>query len=179
MKGKLILKLVVCVSLTLNLLGCVSLNNKSLIGPHVLTASKLKDNSGLIYVGYKIDKSLIANYLDEMREKLGDKEFKTYRTAQAERDHDSFHITLINPYEYDDIKNIEMSKLPQATFLFKGLGRASNDKDSAIFVVVSSQAAQQFRKNLGLNNKDFHITLGFNRNDVFGVSKNDSTLFEK
>ena len=177
MKGKLILKLVVCILLTVNLLGCVYLNNKPLIGSHALTASILKDNSGLIYIGYKVDKSLIEDYLNKMREKLGDKEFETYRTAQVERDHDSFHITLINPYEYDDIKNIEISRLPQATFLFKGLGRASKNIDTTIFVVASSDEAQKVRRSFGLKNKDFHITLGFNRNDVFGIKKDDSSLF--
>jgi len=141
-------------------------------------ASVLEDNSGLVYIGYKIDKKLIESDLERMRIHLGDTLFKTYRANQIKRDHGSFHITLINPFEYPDIDNIDVSKLPPVSFSFKGLGHGHKLKDDTYFVVASSNEAQKLRQKFGLKEKDFHITLGFNTKDVFGIDKSVKSLIQ-
>lgn len=146
---------------------------------HTLKASQLKDNSGLVYIGYDVDKKLIAPYLAQLKAHLGDKKFNTFRAGQAKRDHHRFHITLINPFEHPNVKNIDVSKLPEITFKFEGLGTASKDADRTFFVVTSSEKAQQVRKQHGLKSKDFHVTVGFDAKDVFGVSKGMDSLMEQ
>ncbi len=146
---------------------------------HTLKASQLKDNSGLVYIGYDVDRKLIAPYLAQFKAHLGDEKFTIFRAGQAKRDHDSFHITLINPFEHPNVKDIDVSKLPEITFKFEGLGTASKGKDRTFFVVVSSEKAQQVRKQHGLKNKDLHVTVGFDAKDVFGVSKGMDSLMEQ
>lgn len=165
--------------LTISLFGCTMTEMKSPMVLEVLTASKLQDSTGLKYIGYKVDRSMVVDYLKEMEERLGNERFALFREAQSKRDHNSFHITLINPYEYDDIENIDISKIPPTKFKFIGLGRASKNNDKTMFVVATSLEAQKFRQSLGLKDKDLHITLGFDRKDVFGVTKNESSLFNK
>ena len=148
-------------------------------GMHTLKASQLKDNSGLVYIGYDVNKKMIAPYLAQLKARLGSEKFNTFRARQAKRDHHSFHITLINPFEHPNVKDIDVSKLPEITFKFEGLGTASKEEDRTFFVVASSEKAQQVRKQHGLKSKDFHVTVGFDAKDVFGVSKGMDSLMEQ
>lgn len=143
---------------------------------HTLKASLLKDNTGLVYIGYNVDKKLLAPYLKQLKAHLGERQFNIYRAGQESRDHHSFHITLINPFEHPDVKSINVEKLPSITFKFEGLGTASKGKDRTFFVVASSDDGQKLRKAHGLKVKDFHVTVGFDRKDVFGVSKGIDSL---
>ena len=54
-----------------------------------------------------------------------------------------------------------------------GLGTAERNGNRTYFVVVKSDDLQELRKVYGLPEMDFHITLGFNCKDVFGVRKNE------
>jgi hypothetical protein len=51
-------------------------------------------------------------------------------------------------------------------------------EDVAYFVVLDWDSANQYRMELGLPKKDFHITLGFERNDVHSKLKDRSTLLK-
>lgn len=143
---------------------------------HTLKASLLKDSTGLVYIGYDVDKKLLKPYLSQLKSYLGEDKFKVFRVGQAKRDHNHFHITLINPFEHPNVKSIDVATLPEINFTFEGLGTAANEKDRTFFVVVSSDKAQQLRKSHGLKAKDFHVTLGFDSQDVFGVSKGMDSL---
>jgi len=140
--------------------------------------SRLTDNSGLVYIGYEINHDQVTTYLKDMQELLGEKKFKVFRENQIKRDHGSFHITLINPFEYSDVKNIDVSKLPSASFSFKGLGHGRKLEDNTYFIVVSSNEAQKVRQIFSLKEKDFHITLGFDKKDVFGIDKSIKSLVQ-
>ena len=143
-----------------------------------LAPKLLKDNAGLVYIGYDVPTSALTPYLNRLESILGPKAFKRYRGAQAKRDHHSFHITLINPYEYPDIKSIDLSTLGSVSFELVGLGRGSNDQDSTYFVVVTSVQAKKIRAQYQLKPKDFHSTLGFDQADVFAVDKGLSSLIK-
>ena len=146
---------------------------------YTLSPSHLKDSTGLVYLGYKVDKSLISPYLALMKSHLGDEKYQKFRQGQVKRDHNSFHITLVNPFEYPNVQSIDVTTLPKVTFTFEGLGTASNTKDTTYFVVVSGIKAQEIREQLGLKSKDFHATLGFDSKDVFGVKKDKSSVLER
>lgn len=143
-----------------------------------LTPALLKDNSGLVYIGYPVPESVVAPYLVQLRKYVGDTSFKILRHNQASRDHDSFHITLINPYEHPDVASIDIADIPALRFDLIGLGQAAKKDNQTYFVVAASTKAQNVRAKHGLKTKDFHVTLGFNKTDVFGVRKDASSLIK-
>ncbi len=144
-----------------------------------LEISELRDNSGLVYLGGKVTVAELSGYLAQLKDELGTEQFAIYRGHQAARDHQSFHVTLINPYEYQAI-NKENLKVPKHfNVTLHGLGKVKKDDKSSYFVVASSSDGQYIRQSLLLNNKDFHVTLGFFPDDVYGVSKGRDTLINK
>lgn len=144
-----------------------------------MKATRLVDRHGLEYIGCEIPRAQIAPYLAELSQWLGPVAFERYRSNQAHRDHQRFHVTLINPYEYQELDVHHVALFSHCEFQHLGLGRASKDRDVSYFVVVESAAAQLYRRRLGLPDKDLHITLGFDKNDVFGVSKGRDALIRQ
>lgn len=137
---------------------------------------ELTDNSGLIYIGGKVNAADIELYLSQMKEILGD-DFTRYRQYQSERDHQTFHMTLINPYEYKSVtKEIDIGTILSVSL--SGLGQVSKNDKTTYFVVAQSPQASSYRQNLMLTDKDFHVTLGFYPNDIYGVSKGIATLIK-
>lgn len=55
----------------------------------------------------------------------------------------------------------------------------NEDGSNATFVIVDWPAANVWRVKKGLPKTDFHITLGFSREDVHGVAKDELTLVVK
>jgi len=137
---------------------------------------ELTDNSGLIYIGGKVNAADLELYLSQMKEILGD-DFTRYRQYQSERDHQTFHMTLINPYEYKSVtKEIDIGTILSVSL--SGLGRVSKNDKTTYFVVAQSPQASSYRQNLMLTDKDFHVTLGFYPNDIYGVSKGIATIIK-
>lgn len=140
--------------------------------------AQLSDNAGLNYIGGVVAAKDLSPYLAKLKVSLGD-EFSDYREAQKLRDHSQFHITLVNPYEYKAL-TLKQQKLIDATTSYKfkllGLGHVNKGPANTYFVVAQSEQAQELRKQLGLKPKDFHATLGFNPQDIYGVAKDTTTL---
>lgn len=137
---------------------------------------ELTDNSGLIYIGGKVSAADLSPYLAKMKQIVGDN-FPLYRQNQSARDHSTFHMTLINPYEYQLLKEkVELGALLSVSL--QGLGRVMVKDKATYFVVAQSSQADLFRQRWGLTRKDFHITLGFNPNDIYGVSKGIESLIK-
>ena len=137
---------------------------------------KLTDNSGLTYIGGKVNAADLDVYLFQMKQILGDK-FTLYRQYQSKRDHQTFHMTLINPYEYQTLaKGVAIGT--RLSVSLRGLARVSVDDKTAYFVVAQSAQAKSYRQILVLTDKDFHVTLGFYPNDIYGVSKGIETLIK-
>ena len=137
---------------------------------------KLTDNSGLTYVGGKVNAADLDVYLSQMKQILGD-DFTLYRQYQSNRDHHTFHMTLINPYEYQTLKKPVAIGTTLSVSL-RGLARVSVDDKTAYFVVAQSMQAKSYRQSLVLTDKDFHVTLGFYPSDVYGVNKGIETLIK-
>jgi len=150
--------------------------NKALIRFIQIEVVKLTDNSGLTYIGGKVSAADLDSYLRQMKQILGD-DFALFRQNQSARDHHSFHMTLINPYEYQTLtKDASIGTNLSVSLL--GLARVSVDEKSTYFVVAQSLQAKNYRQNLVLTNKDFHVTLGFNPSDIHGVSKGVASLIK-
>ncbi len=186
MKATMIKMIVRLLAIVLLFLGNIHIVNAQRL---TLSAQQLTDNTGLKYIGYTVPKQLLTTYLAQMKDYLEndlnndskgndskENSFQVFRAAQIKRDHASFHITLINPYEYPDVEKIDVSELPQLTFELLGVGQAEKQSSRTFFVVAKSSGAQKIRHRFNLADKDLHITLGFKSSDVFGVDKSELSL---
>lgn len=150
-----------------------------------LTVSELTDNGGLVYIGGKVSQADLSVYLNQLNELLGE-EFYEYRANQSARDHNSFHLTLINPYEYQTIDKAQINLGKRFNVTLLGLGTASKspsktttpENQATFYVVAQSNDAQFYRQQFALPAKDFHITLGFKPSDIYGVGKGVNTLIQ-
>ncbi len=137
---------------------------------------ELTDNSGLTYIGGKVSEADLERYLCQMQKILGD-DFTRYRQYQSERDLHTFHMTLINPYEYQSVKkDVAIGTILSVSL--SGLGRVNIKDKTTYFVVAQSSQATKYRQNLLLSDKDFHVTLGFYPSDIYGVNKGITTLIK-
>lgn len=149
---------------------------KTLVKLIQIKVVELTDNSGLTYIGGKVNPADLELYLSQMKKILGD-DFSHYRQHQSARDHQTFHMTLINPYEYQAVtQNIAIGATLSVSL--KGLGRVKQDNKATYFVVAQSPEAASYRQKLALTPKDFHVTLGFNPSDIYGVDKSVKSLIE-
>ena len=144
-----------------------------------LEISELKDSSGVVYLGGKVSEVELSRYLSQLKAELGKEQYAIYRQHQAARDHQSFHVTLVNPYEYQTINKEKLNSSQKFSVTLQGLGKVAKGDKTSYFVVASSSDGQFIRQNLLLKNKDFHVTLGFYPEDVYGVSKGRDTLIKK
>jgi hypothetical protein len=142
----------------------------------------LKDNIGQNYLGLKIPNEIVDPYLEELKNHLGGN-FDTYTENQQKRDNGHYHITVINVADYmrlckggmdnfinslEPIFHYEIDDL-----IMKGIGMATKADNNAYFIVCESDKLGAIRTRFDLPPHDFHITLGFDPKDVFGVRKNE------
>jgi hypothetical protein len=143
----------------------------------------LKDSLDKNYVGIEFNPESITTFLDQLKDILGDK-YEEYTKLQQQRDRGKYHLTLLPTMEFDQIsKSMGYDKfLNYLERIFKvevddlkliGLGKAEKSGNESYFVVVDSEILDTIRENLGLPEKDFHITLGFKWKDVYDVRKNE------
>lgn len=143
----------------------------------------LKDTIGNNYIGINIGNGEVEPFLNKLESILGD-QYETYVQNQRNRDHGSYHITVINVMDYNRLaKEKGMDKFINSLesvfdyqiddLKFLGLGTAEKNGNRAYFVVCKSDKLDQVRKKYDLPPQDFHITLGFKWKDVFGVRKNE------
>lgn len=143
----------------------------------------LKDSIGSNYLGLKIPDDSIKKYLDKLKDILGEEAYIEYTTNQQNRDHNSYHSTVVNVMDYNRLsseygvnKFINSLEVVFETeiddFKMLGLGSASRNENTTYFVVCESEKLKIIRERYKLPEHDFHITLGFKHKDVFGVRKN-------
>ena len=144
----------------------------------------IQDILGNNYLGIDIPVNTIQPFLKDFCEIVGEDDYNTYTKLQQERDHGKYHITIINVMEYNMLcKEVGMDKFVNSLDkIFKygiddlkmmGVGTAAKNMDRAYFIVCKSDKLQAVRNRYGLSEQDFHITIGFNYKDIFGVRKNE------
>ena len=150
-----------------------------------LKITTLQDNQGQKYLGALVSRAELLPYLTKLQQLLAE-DFNDYRALQAARDHQLFHLTLLSPREYQlaDKGIVEKLLAPdfnqsfssQLNVTLLGLGKVAQGSKTSFFVVAQSADAQLIRQQFILPAKDFHITLGFNPSDIYGVNKGSSTI---
>jgi len=143
----------------------------------------IKDTIGNNYVGIDIPNGITEPFLNELKDIIGEDDFEEYTSLQKARDHGSYHITVINVMEYNNLsKTMGMDKFVNSLDpIFKyeiddvkmlGIGSAEKNGNRAYFIVCTSDKLDDIRNRYGLPKQHFHVTLGFKWKDVFGVPKN-------
>ena len=144
----------------------------------------IQDILGNNYLGIDIPVNTIQPFLKDFREIVGDDDYEIYSELQIKRDRGDYHITVMNVADYNKLSNeLGMDKFVNSLDkIFKygiddlkmmGVGTAAKNMDRAYFIVCKSDKLQAVRNRYGLSEQDFHITIGFNYKDVFGVRKNE------
>ena len=144
----------------------------------------VKDAVGQNYLAIKIDTIETLPFLDELRSILGKEDCDLYTSNQEARDKGEHHITVINVMDYSRLtKAMGLDKFVEALqpileyeiddLQMLGVGKAEAKGNTAYFVVCDSDKLQAVRTRFELPKQDFHITLGFDKKDVFGVPKNE------
>lgn len=142
----------------------------------------IQDRKGQDYLALKIDDSigsLFQNTLIQHKQLPND-----YIQNQQNRDHHTFHITLVNVMQYqklikegrtDDLLSVVNQKFELFNY---GIGTSiDHKKDSqAWFAVLENAYLDEFRNKLGLDKQHYHITLAFKNSDVFIHPKNRNSL---
>lgn len=136
------------------------------------------------YIGIKIPNEIVQPYLNFLKEEIGEDNYALYTENQQKRDRGDYHITVLNVMEFNKLnKEIGMDKFVNsldAVFKYeiddlklKGVGTATKNENRAYFIVCESEKLNAIRTRYELEPRDFHVTLGFNFKDVFGVRKNE------
>ncbi|GHE98785.1 hypothetical protein [Thalassotalea profundi] len=146
-----------------------------------ITLVELTDNQGLVYLGGLVNEATISVYLAHLKAHLKaqlNEQYPDFRQNQMNRDHGQFHMTLVNPFEYQKIDKNQIIQGRKFMVTLHGLGKVEKDNSATYFVVASSEDGRRFRDSLLLSPKDFHVTLGFNPNDIYSERKNLATLID-
>ena len=149
----------------------------------------IKDVNGQNYLVIKIEKSDINKCLIDLKSHIGDDAFEIYTSNQQNRDKGEYHITIINVMDYGRLtKSMGMDKFvtalqPVLEYVIDdidmlGVGKAEGKGNTTFFVVCESDKLDAVRTRFELPKQDFHITIGFDKKDVFGVAKDKSSLLE-
>lgn len=144
----------------------------------------LQDVIGNNYIGLKFDLQTVSPFLVQLKEIIGnDSLYEEMVSYQQQRDHDSYHSTIINVMDYNRLsKEMGMDKFinslegvfkyPIDDLKMMGVGTAQKNENQTYFIVLKSEKLEVIRRQYKLPEHDFHVTLGFKYKDVFGVRKN-------
>ena len=133
------------------------------------------------YLAVVVHADSLQCHLHRLHEYLVEEDYARYTANQQLRDGLGYHITVVNPAEFEWLveagTGVLHANLP-VQYRLVGLGCAKFEGDTTYYVVCESEALQHFRASLGLGRKDFHVTLGFDESDVHDVAKDASTLID-
>jgi hypothetical protein len=149
----------------------------------VYYVSYVKDRLGNNYLGIDIPYEIVEPYLTRLEEVIGEENYKIFTKNQQTRDSEKHHMTVINVMDYNRLsKDMGVDKFINSLELvfdyeiddleMLGIGTATKDTNTAYFIVCKSDKLDAIRTRYELPKHDFHVTLGFDAKDVFGVPKN-------
>jgi len=108
-----------------------------------------------------------------------------YIQNQVIRDQSTHHVTLIGKNELNLTRSqmkalsVKLKQFPNWDKLETlGIGRVQKDNEEVYYYVVVWPVGNLFRRNLGLQSKYLHVTLGFKYVDIHNVNKGITTLLK-
>ena len=139
----------------------------------------LIDVLGDKYIGLKFDQYEIENYITKFENYCDDNDidYPTLKDNREKRDGSFFHTTFLSVSEYHKvIESGDMLIDKEIKIKILGIGCATKNNSVTYFLILKSDSLQTYRNKLGFKNKDLHITLGFDTDDIFGVDKGINSL---
>lgn len=140
---------------------------------------KLKlGKGGTRYISCAVRSEDTSIELDYLKSFLGRDVFGQVVEKKQLRDGDEYHITVMYGHELDQVSDHMMKSMIGSSINFQkiGIGKTSRGANAAYYSIVESEELTQLRLLAHLPVKDFHVTLGFDGNDIHGVPKDISTL---
>lgn len=144
----------------------------------------LLDVAGNNYIGVKFYEKELNDYINIWKSSFGKLEEDRIKLEKFilniyNRDGDMYHITLFSVPEYNKIKHLDSKEIFKIVddIQFLGIGKAIKNSNETNFIVVKSDILNKIRTDLGFELKDLHITLGFDKKDVFGVDKGENSIY--
>jgi hypothetical protein len=143
----------------------------------------IQSSTGQDYLALTVNNNDVAPYVDFLGKQLD----SDFIQNQQNRDHQQYHITIINamqlgklkkhnPEDLNKILKEYLDKIFEISTDGIGLAIDSKKQSQAWFVVCQNTELTQLREKLLLPPQDFHITLAFDKSDVFGQPKDNSSI---
>lgn len=142
---------------------------------------EIKSREGRPYLGIHVDESFLMSCLDQMSNLLSPETINQYREHQRARDGDGHHLTILDPNEYATCRWAVNSHVNETSLWMRllGLGRVNAGNGDVFYAVMDCEIANSLRQSAGLGNRDMHVTLGFNNDDLHNVPKGATTLISQ
>ena len=130
------------------------------------------------YFAVHVPNEILYSQLKDMQCYLSPDKFKRFTKNQLQRDNNRHHITITPPqlFTKDIEKNIKPYLGKTVAVNFIGLGRIQQPDNSVYFVVCQSSDIESIVSKLRIPFHDLHVTLGFEKHDVFDQPKDKSSL---
>lgn len=145
----------------------------------------LKDSTGGNFLGISIPDEMVEKHLDELKKFIGENDYDVFTKNHQQQYGGKYYISvitkdeynhLLNELEIDDFVNTldeKVLKIEIEDIKLLGLGTATYGQNRSFFIVCKSEIIKSIREHFNLEEKDLHITLGFNKVNVYGVRKNE------
>lgn len=138
---------------------------------------QFKDNENKTFYGILFDKETIEPFIHKLGEYLG-AESEEYFNYKFKRDGDNYYLVVL---DRSDINNLlsyfgsvktaqgldNLDGLEINDIEFQGIGEVKNEKHKSFFIICHSPTIENYRKGIGLSDKNLYITLAFDGRDVF------------
>lgn len=141
----------------------------------------IQDRIGQDYLAVVIRPDITSYYINFLSTKIED----NFIHNQQKRDKNTYHITVLNSMEFNYLKekdseqfNLKLNEYINQFYDFftYGIGTAKKNENQTFFVISENETLNLFREKFSLGRKDFHITLGFDKKDVFNLPKDKSSV---
>lgn len=131
---------------------------------------KLQSRQPRDFLAVHIAGDKLKNHIEQMREDAGTV-FDEYSNLRHNRDGDSFHITIVNPDEFDAAQHENLVGR-SLWFDIHQLGKVTEGDGVAYYVRCTSKEAQELRGSVNLGEANLHVSLGFRPDDIHSTPKN-------
>lgn len=139
---------------------------------------KIKGKDTQEFLGFHVfQNSEFNKHLRRLKNYLETSNFNKVCKNRTARDNKLHHITIVSPTELRKLNKKEIEEVLHKTVFYTlaDVGEQHCGENSCYFITATSIQAQNLRENLGLANKDFHVTLGFDAEDIHDVIKDETT----
>lgn len=158
--------------------GAITL--RKIPGAHIKASriGVLKGDSGAEYLGILVGNAVVEPHRRRLLSLRGPEIVNELFANRKSRDGSAYHITVVSPPEFERLDEAQKGKLvgELVDYMIVGLGHASRGQNEAYYIVVESARAAYLRSSVGLPRRDFHITIGFDKEDVHDLPKGTATL---